>query len=59
MLSFVPVYEIETTRKFFGKTYQEVPAGFESQKNIHIKFTDARMLDQIVSAAAKRAFTTW
>jgi uncharacterized protein YggE len=53
MLSFVPVYEIETTRKFFSKTYQEVPAGFEIQKNIHIKFTDARMLDQIVSAAAK------
>lgn len=53
MLSFVPVYEIETTRKFFSKTYQEVPAGFEVQKNIHIKFTDARVLDRIVSAAAK------
>jgi ketosteroid isomerase-like protein len=53
MLSFVPVYEIETTRKFFSKTYQEVPAGFEIQKNIHIKFTDARMLDKLVTAAAK------
>ncbi len=42
MLSFVPVYEIETTRKLFSKTYQEVPAGFEIQKNIHIRFTDAR-----------------
>ncbi len=53
MLSFVPVYEIETTRKLFSKTYQEVPAGFEIQKNIHIKFRDARVLDKLVSAAAK------
>jgi len=53
MLSFVPVYEIETTRKLFSKTYQEVPAGFEIQKNIHIRFTDARILDKLVTAAAK------
>ncbi|MBK6342403.1 MAG: SIMPL domain-containing protein [Flavobacteriales bacterium] len=52
MLSFVPVYEIETTRKLFSKSYQEVPAGFEIQKNIHVRFTDARMLDKFVSAAA-------
>lgn len=53
MLSFIPVYEIEATRKLFSTSYQEVPAGFEIQKNIHVKFTDARMLDKIVSAAAK------
>ncbi|MBK9515021.1 MAG: SIMPL domain-containing protein [Flavobacteriales bacterium] len=53
MLSFVPVYEIETTRKLFSKTYQEVPAGFEIQKNIHVRFTDARILDRLVTAAAK------
>jgi len=53
MLSFVPVYEIETTRKLFSKTYQEVPAGFEIQKNIHITFRDARILDKLVTAAAK------
>ncbi len=53
MLSFVPVYEIETTRKLFSKTYQEVPAGFEIQKNIHITFKDARVLDKLVTAAAK------
>lgn len=52
MLSFIPVYEIETTRKLFSKTYQEVPAGFEIQKNIHVKFTDARVLDKLVTAAA-------
>lgn len=53
MLSFVPVYELETTRKLFSKTYQEVPAGFEIQKNIHVRFTDARILDRLVTAAAK------
>ncbi len=53
MLSFVPVYELEATRKLFSTSYQEVPAGFEIQKNIHIKFRDARILDKIVTAAAK------
>lgn len=53
MLSFVPVYEIETTKKLFSKSYQEVPAGFEIQKNIHVRFTDARILDKLVTAAAK------
>lgn len=53
MLSFVPVYELETTRKLFSTAYQEVPAGFEVQKNLHIKFRDARILDKIVTAAAK------
>ena len=52
MLSFVPVYELEATRKLFSTTYQEIPAGFEIQKNIHIRFTDARILDRLVSAAA-------
>ncbi len=53
MLSFVPVYELEGTRKLFSIRYQEIPAGFEIQKNIHIRFTDARMLDKLVTAAAK------
>ncbi len=52
MLSFLPVYEVEATRKLFSTSYQEVPAGFEVQKNIHIKFRDARTLDLLVSAAA-------
>jgi uncharacterized protein YggE len=53
MLSFIPVYEYEVTKKLFSKSYQEVPAGFEIQKNIHIRFRDARMLDKLVTAAAK------
>lgn len=53
MLSFVPVYELESTRKLFSRTYQEIPAGFEIQKNIHIRFRDARILDRLVTACAK------
>ncbi len=53
MLSFIPVYELEATRKLFSKSYQEVPAGFEIQKNIHVRFNDARVLDKLVTAAAK------
>lgn len=53
MLSFVPVYELEEQRKLFSRTYQEVPAGFEIQKNIHVRFSDARILDKLVTAAAK------
>ncbi len=51
MLNFVPVYQYDTVRRFFSTTYTEVPAGFEIQKNVHVKFTDARILDKIVSAA--------
>ena len=53
MLSFVPVFEYETIRKGWSKYYQEIPAGFEIQKNIHVRFSDARVLDRIVTAAAK------
>ena len=53
MLSFVPVFEYETARKGFSKRYNEIPAGFEIQKNIHIRFHDPRVLDRIVTAAAK------
>ena len=53
MLSFVPVYDIDTVKKIFSKEYIEKPVGFEIQKNLHIKFRDARVLDRIVSEAVK------
>lgn len=50
MLSFVPVYEHQTERKIFSKkTYNEIPAGFELKKNIHIKYTDPNLLNQIIA----------
>ncbi len=52
MLSFVPSYEYETDKKIFSKTYTEVPAGFELKKNIHVKFTDYKKIDNILSAMA-------
>ncbi|MFQ6603211.1 SIMPL domain-containing protein [Flavobacterium sp. C3NV] len=50
MISFVPVYEYETEKKVFNrKTYNEVPAGFELQKNIHIKFDDPNQLNEFIA----------
>lgn len=50
MISFVPVYEYETEKKVFNrKTYNEVPAGFELKKNIHIKFSDPNQLNEFIS----------
>ena len=50
MISFVSVYEYETEKKVFNrKTYNEVPAGFELKKNIHIKFADPAQLDEFIS----------
>lgn len=53
MLSFVPVYDIDTVKKIFSKEYIETPVGFEIQKNLHVRFRDARVLDRIVSEAVK------
>lgn len=50
MISFVPVYEYEAEKKVFNrKTYNEVPAGFELKKNIHIKYTDPNLLNELIS----------
>jgi uncharacterized protein YggE len=50
MISFVPLYEYEVEKKTFSrKTYNEVPAGFELKKNIHIKFTDPNQLNEFIS----------
>ena len=52
MLSMVPVYHVEVTQKLFSKTFTEIPAGFEIQKNIHVHFKDAAVLDDIITQAA-------
>jgi uncharacterized protein YggE len=50
MISFVPVYAYEVEKKIFSKkTYNEVPAGFELKKNIHIKYTEPSALSDIIS----------
>lgn len=53
VISFVPIYEIEVTKKLFSKTYTEVPKGFELQQNIHIQFTKTSQFESILEACAK------
>ncbi len=53
VISFVPVYEVEVTKKLFSKKYNEVPKGFELQQNIHIQFTDTNQFESILEACAK------
>ncbi len=53
MVSQVPVYEYEVEKKLFSKTYNEIPIGFELQKNVHIKYSDEKRLDKIVSIASQ------
>ncbi|MCR9171159.1 MAG: SIMPL domain-containing protein [bacterium] len=50
MISFVPVYNYEVEKKIFSKkTYNEIPAGFEVTKNIHVKYTDPNTFNTIMS----------
>jgi hypothetical protein len=54
MISFVPTYEYELTKKKFNKkTYNEKPSGFELKKNIMIQYKSASDLDDIISICAK------
>ncbi|MDA9261789.1 SIMPL domain-containing protein [Flavobacteriales bacterium] len=53
MVSFVPKYTVISEKKRFSKTtYNEVPAGFELKKNIHIEFYNQSTLNDIVSVFA-------
>lgn len=52
MISFVPKYEVQPENRIFSKSYTEVPAGFELQKNISVRFRNSAKLSDIISAAA-------
>jgi uncharacterized protein YggE len=52
MLSFVPRYERNAFNRIFSAAHNEVPDGFEMQKNISIRYTKSSILDAIVTAAA-------
>lgn len=50
MVSFVPIYEYELDKKVFSRnSYKEIPAGFELKKNIHLKFSESSLLNQMVT----------
>ncbi len=52
MISFLPQYEIEVTKKLFSKTYTEVPIGFELQQNLLISYRNDSDFQKILSACA-------
>jgi uncharacterized protein YggE len=52
MVYLIPVFEFEVSKKLFSKSYNEVPKGFEMQKNVHVKFKGATMVDRIVTTAS-------
>lgn len=54
MVNFLPKYEYDVSKKLFSKkTYTEIPIGFELQKNVHVRFSNPAVLDQIVESAAR------
>lgn len=53
MISFMPQYEIEVTKKLFSKTYTEVPVGFELQQNLMISYREDTDFEKILSACAR------
>ncbi len=54
MVNFLPKFEYDVSKKLFSKkTFTEIPTGFELQKNIHVRFTQAATLDRIIEAAAR------
>ncbi|GAB4417431.1 MAG: hypothetical protein OHK0039_27770 [Bacteroidia bacterium] len=53
MISQVPLYEYAVEKKLFSKTYNEVPAGFELQKNVHVRYRQGELLNDIVRIAAE------
>jgi uncharacterized protein YggE len=52
MVYLIPMYEFAVEKKLFSKTYNEVPNGFEMQKNLHIRFKKSDMIDDIVTLSA-------
>lgn len=52
-ISQVPIFEYELEKKMFSKTYNEIPAGFEVKKNIHIKFKNPEVAEKLLILAAK------
>jgi uncharacterized protein YggE len=52
MIYLIPIFEYETEKRLFSKTYNEVPKGFEMQKNLHVRFKKSDILDDIVTLAA-------
>jgi len=53
LISFVPRYDLLRLRKLFSTTYNEIPAGFELQQNISVRYRNPDVLPAIMAAAAE------
>ncbi|MEM6769066.1 MAG: SIMPL domain-containing protein [Bacteroidota bacterium] len=54
MVNFLPTYAFQGEKKIFSKkTLTEVPTGFNLQKNLHIRYRDAELLDQILTVVTE------
>ena len=53
MISFVPKFDLEVENRLFSKSYNEIPSGFELQKNISIRYTKSAQLDELVALCAE------
>jgi uncharacterized protein YggE len=54
MVNFLPTYAFNEEKKIFSKkTLTEVPTGFNMQKNLHIRYRDAELLDQILTVVTE------
>lgn len=55
MISFIPIFEVEVTKKLFSKdTYNEIPKGFELKQNLHFRYKDPAVLNKLVSLCAQQ-----
>lgn len=54
MVSFVPIYEYEEENKVFSRnSYNEIPAGFEIKKTLHIHFEEVNTLNDLMKICSK------
>lgn len=52
MISFVPRYDHRLRRNLFSRNYNEVPAGFELQQNVSVRYKSTGILPAVIAAAA-------
>ncbi len=52
-ISQFPIFEVEVEKKLFSKTYNEVPKGFEVRKNIHLRYKDSKIVEQMLIKASQ------
>ncbi len=54
LVNFLPTYAFSAEKKLFSKkTLTEVPTGFNLQKNLHVRYRKAGLLDGIMTACAE------